>query len=134
MIRYVRIPSKAPFDLAAFRAKYLELTNEMIQDSIPTSFSGSHLLFASSKISPNVARTLKSLFPKITISEKPHTDQRGSFPEGGMDWNGDNMEEMIMLKKNSKPMSVGDAGELIVYYEDGTETITQQGQWVPEEE
>ena len=132
MIRYVKIPAGDNFPIKKFRQKYLELTNESVQKNPPTTPDGRAHLFASNRISPNVARTLRSLYPAITISRKPISRKRRKFPEKGARWDGSNMEDMVSLTKNTAPMSVNDAGELIVYNQDGTEDKKILNQWVPE--
>ena len=69
MTIYIKIPSKSPFDIDAFKARYLELTNEHIQNNPPQNEQETHYLVGSSKLTQKVANQLSVEFPLVSNSK-----------------------------------------------------------------
>jgi len=63
---FLKIPSKAPFDMDAFKARYLELTGEGIQSNIAQNTQETHYLIGSSRLTQEVADQLSSEFPLVS--------------------------------------------------------------------
>lgn len=69
MTQFIKIPSKAPFDINAFKARYLELTGEKIQGNPLVNDVETHYLVGSSRLTQEIADKLTSEFPLVNIAK-----------------------------------------------------------------
>lgn len=68
MALYIKIPKQNPF-YGSFKDRYLELTDEKIQDSPLENEQRTHYLVGSSRLSPEIADQLISEFPQVSIRD-----------------------------------------------------------------
>lgn len=69
MTLYIKMPQAPGLDYGIFRARYLELTGEKIQDTPLENEQGTHYLVGSSRLSQAIADQLVSEFPAVTIGQ-----------------------------------------------------------------
>ncbi len=70
MTNYIKFPTAPNIDLNQFRADYLSITGEKIQENPLENEQGTYWLVGSSRIGKAEFNQIKALYPSVTMTDK----------------------------------------------------------------